>query len=72
MSIFQFPNQRIPETKKDINWHKQHIINYVNYSATPHYNERKQDMLECYYAANAQLSPSKKLIIEKTVTECLS
>lgn len=70
MSIFTFPNQRIPESQKNKEWHEKHIINYMTYSTSPEYSERRAEMLELYYAAAAKLSPAKTLIVESTMTKC--
>lgn len=70
MSIFSFPNQRIPERQKNEEWHREHIINYVKYAATPDYSKRKEEMLEAYYIAAAKLSPEKEKIVKAMITEC--
>lgn len=70
MSIFSFPNQRVSEREKTEEWHKEHIINYVKYAATPDYSKRKEEMLESYYIAAAKLSPEKEKIVKTIITEC--
>ena len=69
MSIFNFPNQRIPESKKDEEWHKNHILNYLKYTGTAEFNHVKAEMAELYYAAAAKLSPKQEKIVCATITE---
>ena len=69
MSIFNFPNQRIPESKKDEEWHKNHILSYLKYTGTAEFNHVKAEMAELYYAAAAKLSPKQEKIVCATITE---
>jgi hypothetical protein len=69
MSNFNFPNQRIPEKLKDEEWHKQHIMSYIQYSVTSYFTAKKNEIEELYYAANAMLSPGEQEICRKMVTE---
>ena len=46
MSIFNFPNQRIPESQKNEEWHKTHILNYLKYTGTAEYSGIKKEMAE--------------------------
>ena len=69
MSFYNFPNQRIPESEKTENWHINHISQYLNYSGTDEFRDRKQEILEAYYSYSAELSPKKKEIIKSTITE---
>lgn len=69
MSIFNFPNQRIPESKKDEEWHKSHILSYMTYSASKEFMSRKKEMADLYYAAAGELSPEQKKIVCAMITE---
>lgn len=69
MSIFNFPNQRIPEKQKNEEWHKSHILNYLKYTGTAEYSGIKKEMAELYYAAAAKLSPKQEKIVCATITE---
>ena len=46
MSFYNFPNQRISENEKNEAWHISHIEQYLNYSGTSEYRERKEEILE--------------------------
>lgn len=69
MSIFNFPNQRIPETKKDEAWHKLHIQGYLYYSTSNEYYLKKQEIQRLYYAYNALLDKKTEKIVKTTITE---
>ena len=69
MSIFNFPNQRIPESQKNEEWHKNHILSYLKYTGTAEFNHVKAEMAELYYAAAAKLSPKQEKIVCATITE---
>lgn len=69
MSIFQFPNQRIKETKKNEDWHVDHILNYIMYSGTSNYAQQKAEMVELYYSAAAMLSPKQEKACKAMITE---
>lgn len=70
MNIFQFPNQRIPERKKNKQWHIDHIQNFIDFSNSSAYIKKKSEMLELYYAEAAKLSKKKKQIVDEMVTQC--
>ena len=44
MSFYNFPNQRIPESEKTENWHINHISQYLKYSGTDEFRDRKQEI----------------------------
>ena len=69
MSLFNFPNQRVPEKEKDENWHVQHIEGYLTYSLTQDYSLKKKEQAELYYAANAKLSPEQEKLVCNMITE---
>lgn len=69
MSIFNFPNQRIPESQKDKEFHMEHIRNYLLYTGTNEYSEKKREIAGLYKAYSAILSQEDEDVICKTVTE---
>ena len=69
MSLFNFPNQRISESKKDENWHIQHIEGYLQFSLTNDYSRMKKEQADLYFAATAQLSPEQYKIVCAMITE---
>lgn len=69
MSFYNFPNQRVPESEKNENWHINHIQQYLNYSGTDDFSKRKNEILEAYYSYSSELSPKKEKIIKSTITE---
>lgn len=70
MSLFNFPNQRIAERKKNNEeWHKSHILGYIEYSATVEYTKKRNEIAELFYAYNAIISKKKEKIIKATITE---
>lgn len=69
MSLFQFPNQRIKESAKNEDWHVDHIMNYVMYSASSDFTLKKAEMVELYYAAAAMLSPKQEIACKAMITE---
>lgn len=69
MSLFNFPNQRIPETEKDEEWHKSHIANYLSYAQTGDYELKKKEIAKMYYAYSAMVDKEDEQKICKTITE---
>ena len=67
MSQFTLPDQSIPESKKDKDWHMLHAIDYANFSVSDNYNDQREEMLKLYRAYNAELS-EEELELAKTVT----
>lgn len=66
---YNFPDQRIPESHKTLDWHKAHIVEYLSYTSTDNYAERKAEIASLYYAYSAKLSDMDKLKVQKTITE---
>ena len=66
---YNFPNQRIPEHKKDEEWHKMHIINFLNFTGTANYTEKKEEISSLYYDYSAMLTETSKKIVEATITQ---
>lgn len=69
MSLFNFPNQRIPETKKDKAWHISHVEAYLSYSSTANYSLKKKEIIDLYLATAGVLSPEQEKIVCNTITE---
>lgn len=69
MSFYNFPDQTIPENKKDEEWHKSHILGYVSYAGSKVVTQKKKEVAKLYYAAYAELHPDEKLIVESTITQ---
>ena len=67
MSILSFPDQTIPETKKDEKWHADHNIQYVQHTNGANYEYQRRDILKYYRAYNAELS-EKELKATKAIT----
>lgn len=66
---YEFPDQTIPESKKDIEFHKKHIYAYIDHTRSSEYSKRQRDIVELSYAVSAIPSPKMKAIIEKTLTQ---
>ena len=60
MSILNFPDQTIPETQKDENWHISHVVNYVQNTNGATYDYQRSDILKYYRAYNAELDEKGK------------
>lgn len=69
MSVFVFPDQTVSESKKKIEWHKEHIYNYLSYANTPEHSLKKLEIARLYNAYEAVLDGEKNDVICKTVTE---
>lgn len=67
--MYNFPDQTIPESKKNEDWHKQHIINFVSFSKSNSYTENKLEMERLYFAALAKIHPVDEEMIRKMITE---
>lgn len=67
--MYNFPDQTIPESKKDENWHKDHIVNWVNFTIAGSYQEDKKEIERLYFAHSAKAHPIDEEIIKKTITE---
>lgn len=67
---YEFPNQNIPEEKKNnLKFHQDHIYAFLAHSSTAAYKERQDEIVELSYAIVAKSSPKHKKIIEKTLTQ---
>ncbi len=69
MNFFNFPDQRIPETKKDLEWHIRHIENFLVYSGTTDYAKKRKEIAELYLATAGVLSKQQEELICATVTQ---
>ena len=47
MNPYILTNQKIPDSQKDIEWHKDHVRNFVNLIVKNTFDERKQQQLKC-------------------------
>lgn len=59
MSTYSFPDQTIAENKKDEQWHKDHIINYVSYSDSDS-DPVKKEMLKYFRAYQGELNEEEQ------------
>lgn len=66
---YNFPSQRIPESEKTEEWHKQHITEYLTYTGTEDFAEKKEEIASLYYAYSGKLSPEEKEKVRLTITE---
>ena len=67
--FYNFPDQTIPESKKDEKWHRQHILNFVSFTRSSNYKEQKLEIEKLYYAYAAKIHPADENLIKKTITE---
>ena len=67
--LYNFPDQTIPESQKDEQWHKDHILNWVNFTTQNAYSEDKLELERLYFAYSAKVHPLDEKIIKKTITE---
>lgn len=68
MSLFSFPDQTIPESKKDKDWHAEHAKSFVDYTTSnTYYRGQRQQMLKYYRAYLADLSEKEQKLI-RTIT----
>lgn len=65
MSLLSFPDQTIPETEKDEDFHKKHVENYVTYSLSSSYNDQRKEMLKLFRGYNAELSTEEAELTKK-------
>lgn len=56
MSSYILTDQKIPESQKTIEWHKEHIRSFVLYDVGRTYSERRRRQLECWRAYSCQQS----------------
>ena len=64
MSLLTLPDQTIPETQKNEEWHMDHARNYAKHSITGSYNDQKSEMLKLYRGYNAELSDEEKELVK--------
>lgn len=69
MSVFNFPDQTIPETEKNLEWHVAHIENFLTYSGTTNYTKNRKELAELYLAAAGVLSKQQEELICATITQ---
>lgn len=67
MSALTLPDQTIPETEKNKEWHMKHAIDYASYSISENYNDQRKEMLKLYRGYNAELS-TEELALTKAIT----
>lgn len=67
--MYNFPDQTIPESKKTEEWHKEHVVNWVNFTIAGSYQEDKLEIERLYFAHSAKAHPIDEQIIKKTITE---
>lgn len=67
--MYSFPDQTIPESKKDEKWHKQHILNFVSFTKSSAYTEDRLELERLYFAYSAKIHPKDEEIIKATITE---
>lgn len=68
MSSYILTNQKISESKKDKEWHKDHIRNFVNFDSGRTLSERKEMQFKCWRAYSCQQSDDHNKITE-TITK---
>jgi hypothetical protein len=64
MSLLSLPDQTIPETKKDKDWHIAHATEYATFSLSDSYRNDKQNMLKYYRAYNAELTEKDEKMVK--------
>ena len=69
MSIYNFPNQRIKESEKDLDWHKEHIIGYLSFTTSSEFTYKKKEISDLYYAYSAQLTKEGDAKVRALITE---
>lgn len=60
MSLIPLPDQTIPESEKDRDWHMSHINGYVGYSTSSSYTDERSDILKYYRGYNAELNDEEQ------------
>lgn len=69
MGSINFPNQRIPEGKKDKQWHINHVLGYVSYSTTEEWAFKKNEIRDLIYGYQGILTKKQKNICEAMITQ---
>lgn len=67
--MYSFPDQTIPESKKNEDWHAQHVINFVSFTKSGEYRESRVELERLYHAYAAKIHPADKKTIEKMITQ---
>lgn len=67
MSLLSLPDQTIPESQKDKEWHMQHALDFASFSVSDSYNDQRREMLKLYRGYNAELS-EEELALTKAIT----
>ena len=67
--MYNFPDQTISESKKDEKWHKDHVVNWANFTIAGSYQEDKLEIERLYFSHSAKAHPVDEEIIKKTITE---
>ena len=60
MSLMSLPDQTIPESQKDKEWHIAHVVEYATSSTSVTYDSRKAEMLKLYRAYFAELTDKER------------
>ncbi len=67
MSLLPIPDQSIPDSKKDEEWHKLHPQAFASFSSSSIYKDERKNMLKYYRGYNAELSP-EEMKLAKAIT----
>lgn len=65
MSLLSLPDQTIPDSEKNKDWHISHALEYATYSISDHYNDQRKEMLKLYRAYNAELSIEERELAKR-------
>lgn len=60
MSLLSLPDQTIPESQKDKEWHMLHAEAFASFSATGAYNDERANILKYFRAYNAELTDQER------------
>lgn len=66
-TLLIMPDQNIPESQKDKDWHIAHAMSYASYAVSNAYNDQRSEMLKLYRAYNAELSKEEAALAKATV-----
>lgn len=67
--MYQFPEQDIPKTKKNEEWHKNHILNVISYIGSNDYLRDTESFTDLFNAYLGVLTPKQTEIIKKTLLQ---
>jgi len=65
MSLLSLPDQTIPESKKDKEWHMSHVKQYATFSLSDNFNDEKDNMLKYFRAYNCELNEEEQKKIKR-------